>query len=369
MKMMFVGDVVLEDNTYEKKLVSDELYRLIIEQDIVCCNLEGPVETENMKPANKRGASIRNGSCTPKRLKESGFNMVTLANNHIMDYGCRGLYHTIQILQSDFWCLGAGMKDSEIYAIKKITIEGMVIGFISVAERQFGAGIDGSPGFAWMLNRRVWALFERAGRECDYFFVICHCGAEELMVPLPEVRDLYRAFIDAGATAVIGHHPHVIQGCENYKGKHIFYSLGNFAFDRKNNECLQNPVGLCVCIEINDGQVNFSPIVSEYKNNQVEICHKMDSWEKVNWLLDSEEEYIKCVEDFCVSSYKKNFRSYYAAVIGLNILDEKKIKEFAYHRLNGDKIKWDDLFIYHNVAIETNRWICEHAIKALGYLE
>lgn len=89
---------------------------------------------------------------------------------------------------------------------------------------------------------------------------------------------------------------------------------------------------------------------------------------QANEALASEEKYKKYVEEFCVASYYNDFRKYYAAIVGLDIANQDNIRKFAYHRLEGDEIIWDDLFLYHNIGIETNRWICQQAIKALGYL-
>lgn len=368
MKIMFAGDVVIHDSTCNGRLVEPDLFKMMQESDIICCNLEGCIEKEGLIPINKRGATQKNGVSCLKRLKESGFNMVTLANNHIMDYGVEGLVHTIEALGADFYHLGAGTDTASVYKLLKISMEDKVVGFISIAESQFRTGKEGKSGSAWMLDKNTWRLLAQAKEECDYYFVICHCGAEELEVPLPEVRDLYRSFIDKGASAVIGHHPHVIQGYEDYMGKRIFYSLGNFAFDIENSDIPYNPIGLCVFIEIKEDEFSYIPIITEYKNGKVGINMNRHDLHRANLILESSDTYQKCVEEYCVASFQNEFRKYYAAIVGLDISGKVGIDRFVYHRIAGDNLVWDDLFIYHNIAIETNRWICERAIEVLGNL-
>ncbi len=369
MKLFFAGDVVLNDNTYtDEKLVGVNLYSLISQHDVICCNLEGSIENEKIRPIPKRGPSVKNGKLTPKRLQESGFNMLTLANNHIMDYGIGGLVYSLKILENDFLCIGAGTNIGSVYQLKKIQAGNLQIGFISVAESQFGVCKEKGGGYAWMLSANVFQLFTRANEECDYYFVICHCGAEELNVPLPEVRELYRMYIDLGATAVIGHHPHVIQGSEDYRGKKIFYSLGNFAFDLYGQDMPYNPIGLCLSVEIEKETIKYRPVVTEYKNGKIEICEDTGVFERADEILHADEEYSKQVDAYCVNAYKTYFRKYYALIVGLDIESKENLAKFAQHRFNGDEIIWDDLFIYHNIAIETNRWICERAIRVLAGL-
>lgn len=365
-KFFFTGDIVLNDETYYgQRLVESELYSLIEGCDIVCGNLEGSIQNEELLPVPKRGPTINNGKQCPKRLKESGFNMLTLANNHIMDYGLDGMIYSLEMLGKDFCCIGAGTDISSVYRLQKVQAGGLKIGFICVAESQYGVCKESGGGFAWMLSRNLWQLFHQANRECDYYFVICHCGAEELEVPLPEVQELYRTYIDLGATAVIGHHPHVIQGCETYRGKKIFYSLGNFAFDMKEQGLPYNPIGLCVLVEMSKDNVEYRPIVTEYKDGNVTISRTLENFENVDKILHLDDEYRKQVDKYCIESYVNCFKKYYALVLGMDIENKENLIKFAQHRLNGDEILWDDLFLYHNIAIETNRWICERALNLM----
>lgn len=371
MKLFFAGDVLLKDESDRGHLLCCELQELIKEQDVVCCNLEGPCIEEGVLASKKRGPSLFQGRNTLQRLKKSGFNTLVLANNHIMDYGLEGLKETMTSIGDDFYYTGAAENGESTYEILEFVSGNKKIGIFSVAECTFGSSIDGEGGCAWMGHESVSKMFKMAKERYDYFFVICHCGAEELEVPLPEVRTLYRSFVDQGATAVIGHHPHVVQGYEEYEGRKIFYSLGNFAFDSLDDpKVAYQPIGLSLIVEIkDDGAIQYEPIVTEYVDGQVKIKKSIEELEKANQLLDCEEQYKKKIDDYCIDFFEKYFKTYILAVIGLDIENQSNCEKFANYRLKGEPLRWDYLFLYHNVAIETNRWICLHAIRALGYLK
>ena len=372
MKLLFAGDVVLKEHSKirEKNLLGKKLYNLVGEQDIACCDLECPIYISNQTEIPKRGPSDYNEEKCLERLSLAGFNMVTMANNHIMDYGKRGLENTINKLKDNghFRYIGAGMTENEIYRIEKIQDEEnkIVIGIISVAETSFGTSHNGNPGCARFLGRKMEELLRRGKKECNYLIVVCHGGAEELNVPLPEFRDVYKSFIDIGADLIIAHHPHVIQGREIYAGKEIYYSLGNFAYDTEISGKPYNPMGLCVCADIDSKGIGTKAYTVGYADGQVEIMDSDDLFIQACLLLQNTEKYINTVNEFCIGIYQKYFRTYYALVIGLNILSEDDMQEFIEHRWRGDDIRWDDLFVYHNIAIETNRWICERAIRLIN---
>lgn len=370
MKLFFAGDVLLKDESYINRLLSKELQKIVNEHDIVCCNLEGPYIEKTDTVLSKRGPSVFQGRSTLRRLNESGFNTLILANNHIMDYGIDGLKTTLENIKGRFYCTGAGEDETSVYKILKIEIEGVIVGILAIAECAFGSSIGGNGGCAWMAHENVREMFQEAREQCDYFFVVCHCGAEELEVPLPEIKNIYRSFIDQGATAVIGHHPHVIQGSEEYKGRKIYYSLGNFAFDSLENPSVAyQPIGLCVSIEImKDGAIQYEQFLTEYSEGQVALNFQNREWNRVNEFLKDEREYKSLVDNYCIELFENYFKKYILNVIGLDIENKERCRKFANYRLLGEPLRWDYLFLYHNIAIETNRWVCIHAIRMLEHL-
>lgn len=365
MKLFFCGDVFFDksiDFRFSRKLED-----IIRGSDYSCFNAEGPVYVEGLMKSDKRGSHLLNARSLPRIMGTFGFNIVSLANNHIMDYGKDGLTNTINLMNKEgIKVVGAGMDEDQAY--RYLLLEGNEkVGIISVAEKQFGACIADNPGFAWMYKRNVYTQIKKAKLECDLVIVLCHCGAEEINIPLPEVRELYRLFIDYGADIVIGNHPHVIQGYEEYNGKRIFYSLGNFIWDREGQMSESTSLGVCVDIK-DDGSVVYDTIEITYKNGCLNISEEKEIFNTAIRDLNDKEIYIKRINDFCVEYYHKYLKFYYGQVIGFDINDKNKQNEFIDHRLVGDQVRWDDLMVYHNAAIETNRWIAERAIVYIKVL-
>jgi len=217
--MMLVGDYVPESYTVHLKRPE----RLIL------ANLEGPLlpQTHFYLSDPKAGPSLY--SCF---LPEKTDNYIfSLANNHIMDYGEPGLVTTINELQQKGtrYC-GAGTSLPSARKALIIRHEKITLGIISCCEAQFGVARWHQAGVAefgpWMYQE-----IKNLARHVDVVIVSVHAGIEDSPWPSPYIRNLYRSFIDAGATIIHGHHAHVPQGYEEYHNGLILYGMGNFAVD------------------------------------------------------------------------------------------------------------------------------------------
>jgi gamma-polyglutamate biosynthesis protein CapA len=201
------------------------------------CNLEGPVSTRGKK--RPKAYSFRFDPELLDGLKNTGFNMFSLANNHILDYGGSALMDTIDFMEGqDYLYAGAGKNRQEASAARYREINGLKFAFI--ANVDFGmAGWQDSAGDAvpQAFDRRdlaeITAEIEKAKKLADFVIVSFHWGEEYQNYPNKRQKNIAHACIDSGADLVIGHHPHVMQGVEKYKGKLIFYSIGNFIFDQR----------------------------------------------------------------------------------------------------------------------------------------
>src|SRR5699024_5343202 len=147
--------------------------------------------------------------------------------------------------------------------IKKTFIyegDGIRIGFINIAENEFGTSKNGEAG-AYALNPvKNYYQIKKISNTVDKLFVIIHGGHEGYPLPSPRMKETYRFFIDAGAGAVVGHHPHCYSGYETYKGAPIFYSLGNFLFDRGKSALDSWSTGYMVEFCISTDEIKFSTI-------------------------------------------------------------------------------------------------------------
>lgn len=169
-------------------------------------------------------------------LNEMGVDLASLANNHALDYGTEALSDTFLTLDgAGIAYMGAG--ETVERAAEMITVEtnGYTLGFLA-ASRVY-------PSAQWSVRNRqpgmlsaydpdyLAKIVEEKVAQCDYLMVYLHWGVEKAERPEEYERSLAQVLIDRGADAVIGSHPHVLQGVEFYKGKPIFYSLGNFVFN------------------------------------------------------------------------------------------------------------------------------------------
>lgn len=227
----------------------------IKKSDIAFANLECPL-TGRGKPALKRPELIFKGSTgNASALKAAGFDILNLANNHIMDQGREGLQDTIELLESGgIRALGAGYTRSE--ARKPVFIEkgSTRIGFL---------GYNDFPPEGYMIDedkadvarpdmKTLGEEVKAARQQCDFLVVSFHWGKEFDSYPGERQREMAHAAIDSGAGIILGHHPHVLQGVEEYKGRLIFYSLGNFVFDRQLHEGTDEAVMVDMTVE--DGE-------------------------------------------------------------------------------------------------------------------
>lgn len=238
----FVGDILLDrgvgkmlqlhgmDYPYEK--VKD----ILQEPDILMGNLEGPLTGENAGVMKNSRLLFRANPMNALSLKNAGFTILNLANNHAMDFGKEGLTDTLEALKkSGIRTVGAG-KDADA-ALEPVFLKaaGITLGFVGYstfpAEGYFFSA--DKPDVAHPAKEQIMDQIKRAKLNCDLLVVSFHWGREFDFYPGEQQKILAHEAVDNGADLVVGHHPHVLQGIEKYKGKLVFYSLGNFIFDRQ----------------------------------------------------------------------------------------------------------------------------------------
>lgn len=301
-RITFFGD--FKANAVKRLNLSAELTYLLNISDVNVVNFEAPVQTDN-KAAKKSGPNICQYVETPDWLEERGFNAVSLANNHTMDYGEGGLRATKQAFRHATM-MGAGSWD-EAYKLHVFTTpDRLNIGILCCTHCEFGTLTDPwkkpQSGCAWSLSSEIEkAICKRGGVKClDALVVYNHGGVEYLDVPLPEWRERYRLWIDLGADAVIASHPHVPQGYELYHGKPICYSLGNFCFDTQKKAVPPHWYeSLCCILEMekpHEVKLQIRPIVYDHVNGYIKDNTSEEfaaHWKRINQLLQDDEAYMK----------------------------------------------------------------------------
>lgn len=232
-RLFFVGDFCSKPST-SFITITDELLEIIQSCDLKVVNFEVPLKTEVNLPNINYERFYQNDDA-PQFLKSVGFNLFSMANNHVFDWREEGFNKTKQIFGDD--CFGSGNYE-DAYKVKIVEINGLQIGFMALSYAAYFGVFDNvldhsGLGCAYINDLRVNHDIIAAKKNVDYLFVLPHDGIEYIDVPLPEIIARYRDFIDYGADAVIETHPHCPQGWEEYKDKPIFYSLGNFFFNSK----------------------------------------------------------------------------------------------------------------------------------------
>ena len=201
--------------------------------DLAVVNVEMAI-SDRGAPIGKQ-FTFRAPPSAARRIGDAGIDVANLANNHAKDYGAVALTDTIDLLEAaGVVALGAGANDTEAFRHRLLEVDGSVtvafVGVSRVVPWSFPAGPD-SPGIASDTEpERVLQSVRTADGEADVVIAVVHWGIEVATCPSAEQRAFARTLLDAGADAVIGHHPHVLQAIEFDDGQLVAYSLGNFVW-------------------------------------------------------------------------------------------------------------------------------------------
>ena len=239
MKIIVAGDFAprarLAKQIEERKfseVFPEDVRKVIKSADFSFLNFESPIVEEGYQPIPKCGPNLR---CTPEAaeaVRYAGFTGVTMANNHVLDYGAEGLRKSIECCKDQgLDVVGVGDNLSEAEKIRYLEKEGKKLAIINCCEHEFSIASDTTAGANPLNPIRQYYAIQEAKKQADYVLVIVHGGHEHFQLPSPRMQETYRFFVDAGADAVVNHHQHCYSGYEVYNGKPIFYGLGNFAFD------------------------------------------------------------------------------------------------------------------------------------------
>ena len=240
--LLFAGDVLLSDhvlNAYQSGggitgVVDQNLLEEIQKADLFMVNEEFPFSTRGEAAPDKQ-YTFR---LPPERVsifQEMGIDLVTLANNHALDFGTDALVDTLDTLDgAGISHVGAGRNLEEAKKPVIVELQGKTIGFLGasrvIPETSWNAS-SSKPGMLVTYDPSMTIQeIEKLDQNCDYVVVYARGGIERAEHPEEYQRAMGKQYIDAGADLVVGSHPHVLQGIEYYKGKPIIYSLGNFVF-------------------------------------------------------------------------------------------------------------------------------------------
>jgi poly-gamma-glutamate synthesis protein (capsule biosynthesis protein) len=238
--------------------------------DLTMGNLEAPLSRRGKEFTDKR-FRFRVSPAAATSLKAAGFSLVTLANNHTMDFGAVALLDTLTALaQQDIGAVGAGPDLASARRPFNTTVKGTRLAFLAYSLTQpteFFATPKG-PGTAPAIPRFFDADIRAARTQADHVIVSFHWGQEGSQLPTAIQRSYARRAIDAGAEVVIGHHPHVLQGMESYGSGVILYSLGNFVFGSRSRTA---DLGAMARITLGEGKPTVELVPLDLRHDRVQF--------------------------------------------------------------------------------------------------
>jgi len=273
-QMLFVGDIMLDRGI--KEIINKKGLNYILDDlkkvnffdgyDLISGNLEGAVTNGGRYYKPVKDFDFAFNPKTVFELTKYGFNFFNVANNHFDDQGEQGMEETENNL-SNFGFDFSGCKNGVVSdcSATVVTIKDKKIGLVGLS--MIGTRLD---------LEKVKKVIGLLKTKTDWVIVNIHWGEEYDIYFDMIQQDVAHKLIDDGADAVVGHHPHVVQGVEVYKGKPIFYSLGNFIFDQYFSDETQK--GLAVSLELSDNGINYALHPFRTTNG------------KINLLIDTERD-------------------------------------------------------------------------------
>jgi poly-gamma-glutamate capsule biosynthesis protein CapA/YwtB (metallophosphatase superfamily) len=216
-----------------ESLFDTKVLQLFSGSDFNVLNLESPLtNASDEHQILKTGPNLRASPGTIGVLDLLKINLVTLANNHIYDYGDKGLSDTLELCKKhNISTVGAELTLHEASKIFLKKIDQFTIGFVNIAENEWGNANDNHGGANPMNIIANTRSINEAKKLADVVILVIHGGHEYYHYPSPRMVEQYRFYAEQGASIIIGHHSHYISGYEIFEGVPIFYGLGNFLFD------------------------------------------------------------------------------------------------------------------------------------------
>lgn len=355
-----------------EKLFGTELLSLLKDASLRVFNLELPL-TRKKAPIKKCGPTLIGDPDTLESYNAISVDLLTLANNHIMDQGENGLFDTIELLEKNhIRYIGAGkdLKSAretrvfELYDNKKI-------GFYACVEHEFSFASESTPGANPYDPLESFDHVSALAAECDFLIVLYHGGKEYYRYPSPQLQKICRKFIEKGADLVVTQHSHCIGCKESYADGTIVYGQGNFLFDSANsNEFWQT--GLLIKIEMSSFDIRFIPIIK--KNNTVRLAKgrkaeeilsdfekRSDMIKKQNMIENEYKEFaLKSIDNYLLAAHGVGTKNIFFRI--LNKCTRRKLQKHMTKRT----YKQEEILKLQNyVECEAHRELFLLGLKAL----
>lgn len=316
----FTGDIAFSEytkNLYETpEKIDEEIYEFLNSNDYNIINFESPItnflKTKKMALAHR--SDINSLNFIKTKIKEP---ILSLANNHMMDFGHKGLEDTLKyIRRAKFKRIGAGENEKEAtnYIILGKEVK---VGILAFQYKDYYIAGRHTCGTAHDTHKKlIKKRIKELKNKVDWIVVVYHGGDEFINVPLPYHRKKLKKILDWGADIVVAHHPHTVQGYEKFKDKMIFYSLGNFVFDTNYQRAQKGTeYGELISISFNKENYEFKNLnlYNDRENNKIKVIDSYEYFKDIQpgykeaWKKQALElENIRALKKD-LKKYRKNF--------------------------------------------------------------
>lgn len=371
-KILLTGDLCptadVERNFIQERgeEVFGDVLPQLLDKDISITNLELAL-TLGGEAIDKCGPNLRANPAVMSELTKAGFDVYSVANNHARDFDDKSFLETLShIEEAGAKHVGGGCNAFDAAKPLKLEIKGLKLAIFSISMHCDCDAEATTPGVN-ALNLPYNAIdIMKATQDGYKVIVIFHDGKEFIPFPANRIRNYCQAFVDAGACAVIGHHPHIIRGVEVYKGALIAYSLGNFLFPQLDGAPMPEPFwfdGFSVRLLLNQSGLSGFDVIPHKYNHETGSLELMrenklhtffNNLNKLNKILATENENERYFSADCelYTHYADNFIDF-----GRNLLnnswssnDEKHSAKVFHHFISCDE-HWDLL-----EAISKRKW-------------
>lgn len=367
-KVFACGDVVNYFNS-DGRVCSPEIQAIIESADYAVCNFEAPIKGYGLSQP-KSGPHHAQEVNTLRGLKDQGFDLVLLANNHIFDFGVDGLLATKQeAIEVGLDTVGAGLSKDEAYAPLITEIDGLKIGIINACEAQFGVldyyEREESAGYAWLNHAQIDKEIINLKKKCDFVLFFAHAGLENFNIPQKEWRERYKHLCDLGVDVVIGAHPHVPQGWERYHKSLIFYSLGNFYFDGGGWENKES-CSFAIELDLKKGNSpNFKPIYHYTNNKKVTLAPEKKQIDLVRLCNLLGDEYCSKHNEMTLTAFESVQENILRSLSPIPIKKNLRatIKEIIATLLGRRRNINKNLLALHMLRNEAYYFVAKHALE------
>ncbi|MFC0875456.1 CapA family protein [Saccharicrinis sp. FJH2] len=330
------------------ELFGNNIFKLFAESNLNVLNLESPItECSSENKILKTGPHLKAKPQSLKALKTLNIDLVTLANNHIYDFGDTGLDDTLSHLKiNNIDSVGAAknLRDAQKIYYKKVS--NIDLAFINFAENEWSSATYNRGGTNPLDLIENSQSIKDAKLNADFVIVIVHGGHENYQYPSPRMVKQFRYYADQGADIVICHHAHRISGYELYNSVPIFYGIGNFLFDSKSDLPGWNH-GFVLSISIEkDKKLSWEilPYSQCINTIGVELLHN----DEKNEILDTIDDINKVISDSEKLEQKFNHLAKSSEAFVLSIFSTSNILNSSFIKRVIRRLKLERLFLRKN---------------------